>query len=161
MSEATPAQIAEVIVEVEIEASPEKVWHELTEGIGAWWPAEFYAGGEEGKRSYHLEATPGGRMYEAWDGGGGLLWGQVATIDPGKLLQVIGYTFPVWGGPSTWFGSWQLSEGESGCQLRFTESTVGRVSDSNLNEKEKGWSYLFGGVLKAHVEGKPIPAWVD
>ncbi len=159
MSEARAAEFAEVLIEVRIDATPEKVWQELTGGIGAWWPSEFYAGGVEGKRSYHLEVTPGGRMYEAWEGGGGVLWGRVATVDPGKTLQIIGHTFPEWGGPSTWFGSWQLSSDAESCVLRFTESTLGRVSNRNLEEKEKGWQFLFGSALKAHVEGKPCPPW--
>lgn len=161
MSKIKSAQIAEVIVEVEIEASPDKVWRELTEGIGAWWPTEFYAGGEAGKRNYHLEARPGGRMYESWNGGGGLMWGQVVTVDPGKKLQIIGSSFPEWGGPGISYGTWVLAESEQGCSLRYSESTVGRIGEGHGAEKEKGWNYLLGGALKAHVEGKPCPEWVD
>lgn len=161
MPTAKPAEMVDVIVEVEIKAPPEKVWKELTEGIGAWWPAEFYGGGEAGKRSYHMELNPGGRMYESWDGGGGLLWGHVVLVDPGKKLQVLGSSFPEWGGPSQWFGTWDISANADGSTLRFSESTIGKVGSGYADEKEKGWIYLFGGVLKAHVEGKPIPEWVD
>lgn len=61
------AEIAAIDMEVEIAAPPAQVWSALTENIGEWWPAEFYAGGEAGKRSFTLESVPGGRMVETWN----------------------------------------------------------------------------------------------
>ncbi len=148
-----------VLVETHIEAAPAVVWQALTEGIGAWWPAEFYIGGEEGGRSYHLEAHPGGRMYEEWDDGGGLLWGRVVTVIPESKLQVTSVSFPEWGGPSMSFGTWTLEEADGGCALRFTEHVLGTTPQGYLAEKHKGWSFLFAGVLKAHLEGTPLPKW--
>jgi uncharacterized protein YndB with AHSA1/START domain len=146
-------------MEVRISRPVEAVWKALTDDIGAWWPDEFYAGGEPEKRSYHLEARPGGRMYEDWEGGGGVLWATVVAVTPAKQLQVMGTTFPNWGGPSIWFGTWDLESSGAATLLKFTESTVGRISDSLVTEKEKGWQFLFGESLKAHIEGKPRPEW--
>lgn len=158
-SPTTQASIRDTRLEIRIEGAPAKVWKSLTAEIGAWWPAEFYVGGEPGKRSYHLDATPGGRMYESWEHGGGLLWGNVVTVDPEKLLQVTGSTFPEWGGPSQWFGSWTLEADGSATILTFSESTIGKLSDAAAAGTTKAWHFLFGEVLKSHVEGRPIPAW--
>ncbi len=46
------------VVHHSIAASTEAVWAALTDDIGLWWPEAFYAGGEEGARSYHREGTP-------------------------------------------------------------------------------------------------------
>ena len=159
MSETSPAQIAELHLEIRIDASPEKAWRALTEEIHAWWPQDFYGGGEPGNRSFHLEAWPGGRMYESWKGQDGLLWGTIASIEEGKKLQITGTTFPEWGGPTLWFGTWKLEEDGDGCLLHFSESTLGKLEASNLQEKESGWKFLFAGALKAFVEGRPAPAW--
>ncbi len=161
MTDATIAANQEVLVETKIKASPATVWKALTDDIGLWWPAEFYIGGTEGARSYSLEARPGGRVYEEWDEGGGLLWGQVCTAVPEKMLQATGFTFPQWGGPSIGFLTWTLEADGEGCSLRFTEQTLGMSSEGNRAEKTKGWTFLFGGVLKAHVEGTPPPKWED
>ena len=118
------AQYNDLIVEIKINATPEKVWHELTTGMGKWWPNEFYAGGEEGKRTCQIELEPGGRWFETWESGGGLLWGNVATIDPQKTLQVIGYSFPNWGGPAIWFGTWELTAEGEGCKVKFSETAM-------------------------------------
>lgn len=148
----------EIKLETRIAAAPETVWEALTDKAGEWWPAEFYIGGEPGKRSYHLEAWPGGRVYEEWEGGGGLLWGQVCHAVPNQLLQVTGYTFPEWGGPSIMFGTWNLTATDHGCTVHFTEHTLGKTSEHYAAEKEKGWKFLMA-VMKAHIEGTEPPGW--
>lgn len=155
------ASILDLHMEIEIDGSPEKVWQALTDDIGAWWPEDGYAGGKTGRRRYALEAKPGGRMYESWDDGGGLLWGTVVTIEPGRMLQVIGHTFPNWGGPATWFATWSLEGDGSSTVLTFSESTVGLISAVTAEQKEGGWKFLFEGALKSYVEGRPAPAWEE
>lgn len=156
----TPATIAETRLEVRIDGPSDLVWQKLTDDIGDWWPDAFYAGGSPGKRSYHVEARPGGRVYESHDDGGGVLWGTVATVQPGKLLQALGATFPNWGGPNFGFITWEVEADGGGTVLRFSESLLGQVSDTACESKEKGWTFLFE-VLKAHVEGRPAPEWED
>ena len=148
----------EIQIATEIAARPEAVWNALTDRIGEWWPAEFYIGGEEGERSYHLEARPGGRVYEQWQDGGGLLWGQVCTVVPHRLLQVNGYTFPEWGGPSITFAEWKLAAAGEGCSLHFSERALGATPDDYHAEKQKGWSFLLQ-TMKAYLEGTTPPAW--
>lgn len=154
------ANFGELKCEIEIQAAPAKVWQALTENIGQWWPADFYAGGEAGERSYHLEARPGGRMYESWNAGGGVLWGTVVVVDPEKSLQVVGYETPDWGGPRQWFGSWLLTEKAGGTLVTFSESAIGKVTDTSVESKTKGWNFLWA-VMKAHIEGAPAPGWED
>lgn len=154
------ARLSELTMETDIAASPQDVWTALTENIGQWWPADFYAGGEDGSRNFHLEAKPGGRMYEEWADGGGVLWATVYTVEPGKRLQVSGLSFANWGGPSQWLGSWDLSEHNGGTRLRFSEHAIGRVSDDYGADKLKGWEFLWDA-LKASVEGKAAPEWRD
>ena len=154
------SKITSLQMEIEIDASQADVWTALTENIGQWWPAEFYAGGESGSRTFSLETVPGGRMMERWDGGGGVLWGTVICVDPDTQLQVIGSTFPGWGGPSQWFGTWELMPSGKKTLLKFSEHAIGRVSESGNKEKDKGWQFLWA-TLKSHVEGNAPPVWAD
>lgn len=158
--EKTPAEITRIDMETAIAASPAKVWTALTEGIGQWWPNEFYSGGEDGARRFLLEARVGGRMYEEWDNGGGVLWATVVALNPNQLLQIFGTSFPSWGGPSVLYGTWELKPSDGGTLLSFSESTVGRIADSGVAEKDKGWKFLWAA-LQAHVEGTSAPVWVD
>ncbi len=158
MTETATDTSAEIQLEVQIAATPETVWEALTHKAGEWWPAEFYIGGEEGKRSYRLEAWPGGRVYEEWDDGGGLLWGQVCTAVPNQTLQVTGHSFPDWGGPSIMFATWKLSASGDGCTLHFSERALGETPEHYAAEKDKGWRFLMD-VMKAYIEGTTPPEW--
>jgi uncharacterized protein YndB with AHSA1/START domain len=157
-SEATPAALGNLHLEVAIEATPAKVWKALTEDLAAWWPAEFYTGGEDGHRTIALDAVPGGLMKETREDGAGLVWGTVMAIEPGRQLQVLGATFPNWGGPTVSFITWRVEEDGSGSRLTFEESNVGNVGAGQLAEKNKGWRFLLAAV-KAHLTGEPAPAW--
>ena len=150
-----------VLVETRIAASPTRVWNALTDEIGEWWPNEFYTGGQPGKRAYTLDARPGGSMRETWEDGGGLEWARVITVMPEAMLQITGFAFPQWGGPSILFGTWNLEADGDGCKLRFTEHTLGVTPDGYAADKQKGWDFLFDGALKAYVEGTEPPKWED
>lgn len=156
----TEPRISELTMELTIDAGPADVWTALTDTIGDWWPAEFYAGGSAGARRFLLEARPGGRMAEEWDDGGGVLWATVVTVEPVSRLQVVGYAFPNYGGPSQWFGTWELDAVDGATRLRFSEHAIGRVTDNYVTEKDKGWRFLWS-VLKARLEGQAPPAWSD
>lgn len=145
------AKIAQISQEVVIKAPPESVWKALTTNIGEWWPADFYAGGEAGARTFELEPRPGGRMSEKWDSGGGVLWGTVVTVDPNVRLQVLGSLFPNWGGPSQWFGTWDLAGGGGCTTLTFSETTMGKVTEAGMADKDEGWRFLWNA-LKEYLE---------
>jgi uncharacterized protein YndB with AHSA1/START domain len=148
-----------IVVETRIRGSAEKVWRALTSDIHRWWPESFYTGGTAGRRRYVLEARVGGRMYEEWEEGAGLLWATVNTVMPERRLDVFGVAFPEWGGPNLWTGTWLLKPGRGHTVVRFTEGAFGRISKKSLADKDKGWTFLFDGALRAHVEGRPAPAW--
>jgi len=152
------SEIQTLQIEVKIDAAIDRVWTALIDEIGDWWPADFYAGGQDGSRTFMIEAKPGGRMMEVWDGGGGVLWGTVMTFEPAVRLQILGAQFPNWGGPTQSFGTWELESVGSATLLRYSEHSVGRVSDSGGEEKMVGWQFLNNS-LKAHVEGTPAPTW--
>ncbi len=152
------AQMASLSLKIDIEAPASKVWKALTSDIDKWWPADFYAGGEDGKRHFLLELEPGGRMYEQWTDGG-VLWGNVVSLTPNKQLQILGSVFPSFGGPSQWFGTWDLvAKSDTQTELTFSEVSMGRVSDKGTGEKESGWRYL-ANCLHAFVDGRDAPGW--
>lgn len=152
--------MATIQMELTINGSAADVWKALTEQISEWWPESFYAGGINNKRGFQLDAVPGGQMYEHWEGGGGALWGNVVSVDPQQSLQVLGHLFPNWGGPCQWYGTWNLSSNGHQTKLSFSETALGRISDTGMEEKDKGWKFLWAS-LKAYVEKAPAPNWED
>jgi len=154
------ARYASIRIELEISGSVDAVWKALTENIGEWWPDEFYAGGTAGARTFEIEQHPGGRMFETWGEGGGLVWGNVATVEPNKRLQIVGHIFPNWGGPVQCYNTWELEQDGNITHVKFDESSVGRITEDGTKEKDKGWRFLIQS-LKAHVEKSKPPAWKE
>lgn len=145
----------EVTVEVTIRAPREKVWSALTDGIGRWWPKDFYVG--KSPKGFVLEPRPGGRLYEDWGDGAGVLWGQVVTFDPPGTLDVAGQLFPAFGGPATTLSRWALTAEGGATRVTLTDSVFGRVNEKTAVSLEEGWRVLLGA-LEAFVEPAAAPA---
>ena len=146
------AHSAVVRVETTIAALPSAVWRALTTEISGWWPDDFYAGGEPDARRFVLETHPGGRMYEDWGEGQGLVWATVQSVELERTLRVAGYVYPDFGGPTLWLGTWELEATRGGTSLRFTEAALGPMTEEGLARKKEGWTLLFGQALKDFVE---------
>lgn len=144
------AEVKEVIVELEIQAPIEKVWNAMLNEMAAWWPKNALA--LEGADEMKFEPWAGGRQYVETADGQQLLWGTVVTIIPKEYVDVVGYTMPQYGGPSTWFWRMAIEDGgEGGTKFRLTNSIVGHVTDESLGDTTEGWNLIFGA-LKQHCE---------
>jgi uncharacterized protein YndB with AHSA1/START domain len=158
-TELDPARIMDLQFEVRIAKPPAEVWRALTDDIGRWWPGSFCCGGGRGPQKFLLEARPGGRMFEDWGGGDGLLWGTIVNVIHGKRLEVHGATGPAFGGPRVWYGTFEVEPAGDGTRLRFGESSFGRVTEDLQRGNEKAWRFLFDGSLRAYLEGTQPPVW--
>jgi len=158
---ATPAEtltVRDLVLEVRIDASRERVWDLLTTSIHEWWPgATFCVGGKDAR--FTLEPHVGGRMFEDWGDGQGLEWGQVVCIKKNETLQFTGDLFPDYGGPSRAYSTYKLEDDGKGTRLRYQESRFGRISEPGHASMERGWSYLLEGCLKSCAEGREEPEW--
>ena len=64
-----PAEIAQLTMETQIDAPPERVWQALTENIGGWWPVEKTASATTfAKRILAGECSSSGTMAAVYSG---------------------------------------------------------------------------------------------
>lgn len=149
---AQPIGWTHVEVEVPIARSVETVWRSLTDGIGEWWPEGFYAGKEP--KGFHLEAKLGGRMYEDWGEGNGLLWYTVMAIEPPRSLLLSGQITADFGGPASTMVRITLEAAGEATLVRLTDDLCGRVTEESAGKIEGGWKALLTGGLKAYAEAR-------
>lgn len=83
--EKTDHRLVRIEAEVEIGAEPARVFEALTTGLDAWWPLRSLAGAPV----VH-EARPGGRVYEDWGEGKGVLYGIITVCDPPSRVILVG-----------------------------------------------------------------------
>ena len=145
-----PSNISQVELEIEIKASPAKIWHALTTDTNRWWPRGFYSNPRT--KGFHLEARLGGRMYEDFGDGAGVIWFQVFAIDPERTLDLQGCMAVPYGPAHTLLHLELTPKGRSTI-LKVSDSTIGLVKDAG-GDKLAGWKEIFEGGLKPFVEGK-------
>jgi hypothetical protein len=50
--------------------------------IGVWWPVAPFSAGQDKVRDVTIEPRPGGRVYETWQDGTVIPWGELLAWDP-------------------------------------------------------------------------------
>ena len=93
------ASVVKYAFEVEIKASPDRVWDLRTHNIATWWPQHFHS--SEETKQFTMEPRVGGRIYEDQGNDNGVLWGTILQFDAPRRLQFKGTLFPDYGGPGT------------------------------------------------------------
>lgn len=91
--------------------------------IGAWWPVEPLSIGGARVRDVTVEQRLGGRVYETWDDGTTVDWGEVVTWEPpGRLVM-----------------SWLNTPAPTEVELAFTALGPGLT---RVALEHRGWEHL-------------------
>jgi DNA-binding transcriptional ArsR family regulator/uncharacterized protein YndB with AHSA1/START domain len=145
---APQSTLQRVELEIEIAAPPARVWHALLHETTLWWPRTFYTGPA---RAFHIEPHLGGKVYEDWGDGNGVVWYQVFAINPGVSLDLTG-CMAVPYGPALTLLHLGLAPTAGGTVLSISDSTIGQINGAE-STKVEGWQEIFGAGLRAFVEG--------
>ena len=143
--------VVQVEIDVKIKADLERVWKALVEETSAWWPHDFYT--STTTKGFHLEPRLGGRVYEDWGEGSGLLWFTVIGLNPPTLLTLLGHLTPGFGGPAMTMLEIGLKSAGDTVSLRVTETMSGHAEPKMEATLRDGWITIFDGGLRAYVEG--------
>ena len=146
--EAGPVQSNIDIVEMEIliNAPQQKVWKALIDNTTFWWPKNFYTSPKA--KGFHIEPKLGGRMYEDWGDGQGLIWYNVFGVDAPDSIHLSGCMAPPYG-PAHTLLVLKLEARDGATVLKLSDATIGKTDKC---AKEEGWKELFEGAFKPYVE---------
>lgn len=150
MSELTDAKIIKYQFEVPIKRSAADIWRLMVDDIDAWWMEDFRALGEGSKVT--LDAITGGQLIESAADGGSLEWYRAQMVMPGKLIYLVGYMAPDWGGPTTSMLKLAVEDRDDGGALIVSDALLGNVTEASAQSAEGGWKVLFGEGLKGFAE---------
>jgi len=148
----TDVSVANILVEVTVEAPRERVFEALVDETAGWWHADYYT--RPGLGSFHIERKLGGMMYEDWGSGEGQIWAKVSGLKAPEYIQLAGDTDKDWGGPSRGIMTIRLEADGEQTRVRFENSNFGRISEETRNSLEVGWKQLLGDCLKPYAESK-------
>jgi uncharacterized protein YndB with AHSA1/START domain len=136
-------------LELEIRAPVGDVWRALVEETGRWWRRDFLTSDQA--RAFVIEPVLGGKMYEDWGGGAGVVWATVTALQAPTRLELAGVSSPAWGGPSTHYHAFRLEPRGGGTLLRFSDAVHGRIDDATETSLREGWLLLWDA-LREHCE---------
>ena len=142
--------VARAELEFTFNADVKRVWKALFTETSKWWPAEFY--NVPSPKGFHIEAKLGGRMYEDWGNGAGLVWGNVIGVDPGKSVDLIGYLTPAFGGPAMVNLKFTFKKSGKKTILQVSDTSFGQITDAKLESTQQGWMWLFDNAMRKHLE---------
>jgi len=137
-------------VEVPIAASKEKVWEAFTEKINEWWSSDYYTSTRT--IAFHIESKLGGKMFEDFGNGEGLVWANVIGVDKPNVLQMKGDLSPDFGGPAVSFVKITFTEEDGITRVQYSESMLGLVDQKTANSLSSGWVKILTEGLKRYVE---------
>jgi DNA-binding transcriptional ArsR family regulator/uncharacterized protein YndB with AHSA1/START domain len=157
MSGATPFRSLDIKLQVQIARTPDVVWRSLTAGVGEWWPKAFYVG--TAPRKFAIEPRVGGRVYEDWGDGEGVLFATVVMFEENTVLQWAGDMSVEYGGPARSVTSFRLKPTADGrgTIVTFRDTPFGLLSDDAMKGLEKGWRFLLNDCLKPYLEDGKRP----
>lgn len=144
-------------LEIPIQATRQRVWEALTQETSKWW--SFYT--NNAAKQFIIEPKLGGRVYEDWGNGSGVLWFTVLAVDPPSSLSMTGLVTPAWGGPAESFVQFTLKASGKQTILQISNTVFGKVLDEKQSQAKEGWKMLLDDGLKQYVETGKVAARVD
>jgi DNA-binding transcriptional ArsR family regulator/uncharacterized protein YndB with AHSA1/START domain len=141
----TTRPAVDVALDVAVAATPEAVFHALTEDPGGWWGHPFLT-----QRAVGLSLDPhlGGLFVERWEDGGSVI-ATVTGWEQGRHLELTG-RFHL--GVALGVASFDVAAGQGGAVIRFSFRAVGAVDKDVADAMTKGWDELIAVRLKKLVE---------
>ena len=127
------------------------MWEALVNQTTRWWRKDFYT--SEKTRGFHIEARPGGRMYEDWGDDNGLLWATVLSVDAPRTILLFVALTPEYGGPAQTMFRFTVEPEVNTCVVRVSDTIFGNISEQMSAQMQEGWKLLFEKGLKPFVEG--------
>lgn len=134
-------------LEVFIAATRDRVWRAISTEASAWWPEDFAT--SERTQRFVIEPELGGRAFEDFGGGQGLVWYTVIGVDTGRELILAGHLLPPFGGPATTGLRLTLSAQEDGTLLKIRDDRFGILGGESPIE---GWRTVFDSGLRHYLE---------
>jgi len=129
-------------VSTEIRLDQAHTWEYYFNQINGWWPKEFFTSPKT--KRFMIQTKLGGKAFEDFGEGQGLVWGEVIGVDYPACLQIRGNLTKDFGGPVVTFEKISLDKvADDLTRLTYTCDFVGDIKESAVKSLEDGWKDLI------------------
>ncbi|WP_342429994.1 metalloregulator ArsR/SmtB family transcription factor [Neobacillus sp. FSL H8-0543] len=137
--------------EILINAPRNLVFDSLTKDINEWWA--FGTKGVLDKGTLFFEPKLGGRFYEDWGNGQGIIWGIVTYFKESDEIRLNGPISEMKGAVNSNYG-FKLEEKGSATVLKLSHQVVGLLEPEWEQNHRNGWNKLLNELFKNYIEEK-------
>lgn len=137
--------------EIVINAPRNIVFESLTKDINEWWA--FGTKGAQEKGILHFEPKLGGRFYEDWGNGQGIIWGIVTFFKESDEIRLNGPIGEMKGAVNSNY-SFKFEVKGSSTILKLSHQVVGLLDPEWEQNHRNGWNKLLNELFKNYVEEK-------
>lgn len=146
---------AVVILDMHLDNPPVDTYERFVQDIGYWWSRSYTLGGPA-TQVIMIEADPGGRLLEIYEGGT-VQWAEVLHLEEGRF---IGFGIPegtFWSGAGSISISFNEAE-DGGTDLHLEHRCFQQYSDEydGAEGYAEGWTKLIGENFRSYCAGEPV-----
>lgn len=135
--------VSDIKIEVTVPVNAAHSWEYFFNQVNGWWPKEFFTSTKT--RRFMFETYVGGKVYEDFGEGDGLVWAHVIGNDYLHSLEMKGFLTRRFGGPAITFEKFSFEENQEGStNIIYTMDILGNVDKKTRSSLHEGWQKLLG-----------------
>ena len=127
-------------------------WEYFFNQISNWWPKSYFT--SERTLRFQIETFIGGRMFEDFGEGDGLIWANVIGVDYLKSVDLRGSLTRSFGGPAITFGRFEVSSENGSTTLSYTCDFIGDIESESIESIREGWQSLLEKHFKPYCRSR-------
>lgn len=140
--------MSSIEVSVVVPHDKSHAWEYYFNQINGWWSSDFYTSPRT--KRFIVDTYIGGKAYEDYGEGGGLVWGDVIGVDYTNSLHIRGTLYKEYGGPAITLEKFSFVEEGDTTIVTYSCDFVGEVTESAINSLKKGWKSIFNDHYKKY-----------
>ncbi|MEL6122838.1 MAG: hypothetical protein AAFR14_03880 [Bacteroidota bacterium] len=143
--------MSHVEVAVTVQHDPSHAWEYYCNQTNLWWPAAMHT--DPRTKRFTIDTYIGGKVYEDFGEGGGLIWAEVIGVDYTRSLQLKGHLTRQFGGPVITFERFDFCPNDDGSTtLTYRMDIVGDMAEAGIKSLQDGWTDILTKHFKAYCD---------
>lgn len=142
----------EIVIDTHFALPKQRVWELFVEHISEWWTPDNLV--NHSAKAMVLEPFVGGRLYEDWGDGGGILWATVSMLDKPSRIEFTGCI--AMAGAVLSVVDFRLTDEGGGTLLKMSHRAIGEMTVADRDEFVEGWNGVIGELFKGFAEGRAV-----
>jgi hypothetical protein len=130
-----------ISIEVVVPINIAHAWEYYFNQVNSWWSKEHYSSPKT--KRFIIETFIGGRVYEDFGEGDGLVWGTVIGANYLHSIDILGYLTRSFGGPAISYEKYSFDADGQNTKLTYTMDIVGAVPESTVKSLKEGWEDII------------------